>query len=321
MIVVTGALGFIGSCLVRALNDAGHRDLIVVDDFYKDHKEPNLAGKWIRDWVHRDLFLDWFDRYAGEIDFVYHLGARTDTTSKDQPIFEALNLTYSKNIWNLCSKFDIPLVYASSAATYGLGEQGFSDEHENIAQFKPLNAYAISKQQFDIWALQQDQRPSRWQGLKFFNVYGPNEYHKGRMASVVFHAFNQVKKHGRVRLFRSHRSGIADGQQSRDFVYVKDVTAVCLYLLSNHVSNGIYNLGTGLARPFVDLATSVFTALEEEVNIEWIDTPEDIRETYQYFTEAKMEKLIAVGYSGSFTSLEDGVSDYVRNYLDTGKHW
>jgi ADP-L-glycero-D-manno-heptose 6-epimerase len=221
----------------------------------------------------------------------------------------------------------VPAVYASSAATYGAGELGYNDDHEVPYQLKPLNPYGISKNEFDKWALQQQLQPPFWAGLKFFNVYGPNEYHKARMASVIWHSFNQIRKDGVVKLFKSHRPDFKDGQQLRDFVYVKDVLKVCFWLMEqykgggSHVGNGLYNLGTGKARSFDDLVKSTFKGLDKEANIVYIDMPEDIRDKYQYFTEANMNKLIEAGYSEPFYSLEQGVDDYVRNYLATGKYY
>ena len=321
MIVVTGAFGFIGSCLVEKLNELGHtNDILVVDDFYKDYKDINLDKKFIRDWIHRDIFMDWFERIHKSVDFVFHLGARTDTTEKDKKIFNELNLNYSKKIWEVCSKYEIPLVYASSAATYGAGEKGYDDKHELSAKLKPLNPYGHSKNDFDIWALKQKTQPPFWAGLKFFNVYGPNEYHKGRMASVVFHAFNQIQATGKMKLFRSHKKGIKNGAQSRDFIYVKDVVDICCFLYKKRPANGLYNVGTGQARSFQDLVENTFKAMNKEVDISFIDTPKDIRKNYQYFTEANMDKLRAAGYKKPFYSLEEGVKDYVKKYL-IGKHY
>ncbi len=321
MIVVTGAAGFIGSCLVAFLNAAGRKDLILVDDFSRADKQPNHAKKQHLGWSHRDAFLSWFDSNHSGIEAVYHLGARTDTTEQDSEIFDRLNLNYSKGIWTRCARYNIPLVYASSAATYGLGELGYVDGHAIVPELKPLNPYGRSKNDFDAWALQQEKQPPRWYGLKFFNVYGPNEYHKGRMASVIFHAFNQIQANGKVRLFRSHRADVADGQQSRDFVYVKDVVQVCAWLMNSAAASGLYNLGTGKARPFYDLARATFGALELEPVIEFIDTPIDIRDTYQYFTEADMGKLVSAGYEAPFHSLEAGVKDYVQGFLLQGIRW
>lgn len=315
MIVVTGAAGFISSCLVSELNKNGYNDIVVVDDFSKSEKAQNLAGKTILAKVPRTDFFKWANDYKNEIEFVFHLGARTDTTEFDVEIFNALNLNYSKDMWNFCAANNIPLVYASSGATYGIGEFGFEDNHNIIEKLVPLNPYGDSKNDFDKWALKQDEQPPFWAGLKFFNVYGPNEYHKGRMASVIFHAFHQINKTGSMNLFRSHNADYKDGEQLRDFVYVKDVVKVCLFLMKNRPNNGLYNLGTGEARTFLDLTKATFKAMGKTENIGFIDTPIDIRDKYQYFTEAKMNKLISVGYKEPFTSLEEGVTDYVKNYL------
>jgi len=226
-----------------------------------------------------------------------------------------LNLNYTIHVWNACVAYGIPLIYASSAATYGLGEKGYDDNHAIIPELKPLNPYGESKNEFDKWALQQKKQPVFWAGLKFFNVYGPNEYHKGRMASVILHSFHQINETGKVKLFRSHHPDFEDGKQLRDFVYVKDVIDVIFFLMNHSVNSGIYNLGTGKARSFLDLATATFHAMEKPVDIQFIDTPVDIRDKYQYFTEAKMDKLRNAGYAAEFTSLENGISDYVRQYL------
>lgn len=321
MIVVTGAAGFIGSCLVSGLNELGYKDLILVDDFSKTEKEPNLDGKEYSQKVERSVFHDWLDENNKLVYFIFHIGARTDTTEFDKSIFDELNLNYTKKVWNQCIDYGIPLVYASSGATYGLGEHGYSDSHEVVDKLKPLNPYGDSKNDFDKWALAQDKQPYFWAGLKFFNVYGPNEYHKSRMASVIFHAFNQIKNNGNVKLFRSHNPDYKDGEQLRDFIYVKDVVNVCLFLLENRKHSGLYNLGTGQARTFLDLAKSTFKALELEPEINFVDTPEDIRDKYQYYTQAEMDKLKSIGYDKEFTSLEDGVFDYVSNYLTKERYY
>lgn len=315
MIVVTGAAGFIGSCLVTRLNKEGLYDLVLVDDFSRDDKVPNLEGKKFSQKIDRDRFMEWFSSNASKVEFVFHIGARTDTTEFDKAVFDRLNVNYSKDIWTICTQHQIPLVYASSAATYGLGESGYSDSHEIVEKLKPLNPYGESKNEFDKWVLRQKSSPPGWWGLKFFNVYGPNEYHKGRMASVIMHAFNQINATGGMKLFRSHNPDYKDGEQLRDFVYVKDVVEVCFFLYRKHPASGLYNLGTGTARTFLDLAKNTFQAMGKEPQITFIDTPADIRDKYQYFTEADMRKLIAAGYSIPFSTLEEGISDYVRNYL------
>lgn len=321
MIIVTGALGFIGSCLVAKLNDLGITRIIVVDDFTQSHKEHNLVGKKFMERVDRSVFIDWLKENGREVDFVYHLGARTDTTEFDKSIFDDLNLNYSKDVWSWCTHYKISLVYASSAATYGLGEHGYNDDHRVVGKLKPLNPYGDSKNDFDKWVLEQKLVPPFWAGLKFFNVYGPNEYHKGRMSSVILHAYRQINKTGEMKLFRSHDERFADGEQKRDFVYVKDVVNVCYFLRDKLPKSGLYNLGCGKARTFKDLALSTFKAMNREVEISYIDTPEDIRGKYQYYTEANINKLIAAGYNDGFHSLEEGIKDYVQNYLIDHKYF
>jgi ADP-L-glycero-D-manno-heptose 6-epimerase len=318
MIVITGSAGFIGSCLISKFNSEGVTNLILVDDFSIANKQANYTLKTFYQKIERKHFIEWFDKNYNIVTDVIHIGARTDTTEKDINILNELNLNYTKAIWNICTKNNISLIYASSAATYGLGENGYDDDETKIPLLKPLNLYGESKNDFDIWALQQPQSPPHWQGLKFFNVYGPNEYHKGRMASVIFHSFDQINTNGKVKLFRSHNPNYTDGGQLRDFVYVKDVVNVIWFLFSTKIKSGIYNLGSGKARTFLDLANATFKALNIEPNIEFIETPIDIRDKYQYFTEANMNKLISAGYSKKFTSLEDGVNDYVSNYLLKG---
>ncbi len=315
MIILTGAAGFIGSCMLRKLNDEGHRNVVVADDFSREDKNRNLAGKSYIAAMHRDRLPAWIERAHKDIVAVFHLGARTDTTEQDVALFDRLNLHYSQAIWNLCVQYGIPLLYASSAATYGLGEHGYRDDHGIVSQLHPLNPYGRSKNDFDIWALQQSQAPPFWAGLKFFNVYGPNEYHKGRMASVVFHTARQIKATGGMKLFRSHRPDFADGMQSRDFIYIKDVLDICYWLFRQRPASGLYNVGTGKARSFLDLAANTFHAMGLEPSISFIDTPADIRDTYQYFTEADIGKLLHAGYTGRFHSLEEGVTDYVKGYL------
>lgn len=318
MIVVTGAAGFIGSVVAGHLSALFNSQLILVDAFDRKDKSGNYDAKQYRELVERKHLPQWLESHANEVQWVIHLGARTDTTEFDVEIFNELNLNYTKAIWQSCSKHNIPLIYASSAATYGNGEYGYDDNHAIVEQLKPLNPYGESKNDFDKWALKQTLTPPSWYGLKFFNVYGPNEYHKGRMASVIFHSYKQIKEKGFVNLFRSHRPDFVDGGQLRDFVYVKDVAAVIEFLIENQPESGLYNLGTGKARSFYDLASSTFHALERTPDIRFIDTPADIRDKYQYFTEANMSKLRAAGYNKSFSSLEEGIKDYVQNYLTKG---
>jgi ADP-L-glycero-D-manno-heptose 6-epimerase len=370
-IIITGAAGFIGSYMTGYLNNQGYENLILVDEFDEKEKELNLHKKKYLVRVERDNFFDWISKENIDVDFIFHLGARTDTTEFDYSIHEKLNVEYSKKIWNYCveknlhtGRQGIPLIYASSAATYGSGELGYKDDHDLVDKLQPLNPYGISKNEFDKWVLKEtnnsrptthDSRltshssPPFWAGLKFFNVYGPNEYHKGRMASVVFHAFNQIEETGKVKLFKSHKVEYKDGEQLRDFIYVEDVCRVMFWMMEavsrqlsvvngqsknsptthnsqlttdhSRLTPGLYNLGTGNARTFIDLVTPIFTSLNLPVKIEFIDTPQDIREKYQYFTQADMNKLRNAGYDQQFFSLEDGVKTYVQNFLISHKYY
>lgn len=323
MIIVTGAAGFIGSCLTGRLNQEGYTDLHLVDDFLKEEKSGNLMNKSFSGKTEREVFPEWFADHASKVEFVFHIGARTDTTEFKMAVFDKLNLNYSKALWKICAEHRIPFVYASSAATYGDGSLGYSDQDPELSfHLQPLNPYGISKNEFDKWAIKQRVAPPSWYGLKFFNVFGPNEYHKSRMASVIFHAYRQISEAGRMKLFRSHRPDYTDGGQLRDFVYVKDVVEVLIYLMQQTkqeaekpAESGLYNLGTGQARSFLDLANGVFMALGRDPQIDFIDTPEDIRDKYQYFTQADMEKLRAAGYNRPFYTLEEGITDYVNAYL------
>lgn len=321
MIVVTGAIGFIGSAFVSILNQMGYTDIIVVDDFYQWKKEKNLKGKRVHDWVHRDLFVSYFEKQAAQVDMVFHLGARTDTISEDVAVFNALNLDYSKALWKVCTAHAIPFIYASSAATYGDGQLGFSDAHDVVPHLRPLNAYARSKQEFDLWALEQKDTPPHWYGLKFFNVYGPNEYHKGRMASVIFHAWHQIRQTGKLKLFKSHRPDYKDGGQLRDFIYVRDVIRMVWDISSYRPASGLYNVGTGQARTFEDLGRATFDAMGIQPEITYIDIPEDLRDKYQYYTQADMSKWSDAGLPLPQMTLEQGVEDYVRQFLNQGKYF
>ena len=312
MIIITGAAGFIGSNLIEKLNQEGYFDLILVDDFSRPDRVRNFLHTKFTSLVERDNFPKWLLKNQRHAEFVFHMGARTDTAEFDLNIFEKLNTGYSKIIWEICTEFGIPVIYASSAATYGLGEFGYDDDHKVIPFLKPLNPYGNSKNDFDNWILIQKNTPSFWAGLKFFNVYGPNEFHKGRMASVVFHAFNQIKETGKMKLFRSHREGIKNGEQKRDFIYVKDLCDVMFYFLHNRKNSGIYNLGTGHAETFLELANQAFSAMNRKPDIEFIDTPVDIRDKYQYFTEAKIDKLRKAGYKLPFRMLKTGILEYVK---------
>lgn len=320
MIVITGAAGFIGSCMTWKLNNENRHDLILVDDFSKESKKANWQDKQYTDKIHRDEFFAWADANAKHITGIIHLGARTDTTEMDYSVFERLNVDYTQHIWSLATQHHIPLLYASSAATYGAGELGYNDDETIIPQLQPLNPYGRSKNEIDKWILRQQSTPPAWAGFKFFNVYGPNEYHKGRMASVILHSFHQINETGKVKLFRSHRPDYADGQQRRDFIYVMDVVDVLYWFNSQRHRNGIFNLGTGKARTFLDLATATFRAMGREPVIEYVDIPEDIRDKYQYFTEARMEKTKRSGCNHTFHSLEDGVTDYVSRFLLKNKN-
>ena len=326
--MVTGAAGFIGSCMVQYLNEQGYSNIYLVDDFGVEEKRDNWQNKQFVTIIERYNLLDWLSQHQPKLDVVIHLGARTDTTEFDYAIHEELNLEYSKDVWNYCCIHAIPLIYASSAATYGGGEYGYNDDHTIVDRLVPLNPYGVSKNEFDKWALHQIAQPPNWTGLKFFNVYGPNEAHKKRMASVIFHSYNQIKNTGVVKLFKSHQPAFKDGEQLRDFVYVKDVVAVILWMMEEMVqskwsstNNGLYNLGTGKARSFIDLVNATYAGMDMVPNIEFIDMPLDIRDKYQYFTEANMKKLQTAGYVNSFYSLEEGVDDYVRQYLSTNKYY
>jgi ADP-L-glycero-D-manno-heptose 6-epimerase len=318
MIIVTGAAGFIASAFIGFLNQNNFFDIIAVDDFSTPIRNENLIGKKITAKVERSKFLEWLDENHKLTQAIVHLGARTDTAEFDIELLDALNLNYTKSVWESSCKYGLPLIYASSAATYGDGELGYEDNHQIIKDLQPLNPYGKSKNDFDLWAINQETQPYFWAGLKFFNVYGPNEYNKGRMASVVFHAFNQIKATGGMKLFKSHHPDYTDGGQMRDFVYVKDVCNVIFWLLNhrNPSSNGIYNLGSGNAETFLELTQNTFLAMGIEPKIEFIDTPSDIRDKYQYYTKANMSKLRNIGYPFPFTSLKDGIFDYVQNYLE-----
>jgi ADP-L-glycero-D-manno-heptose 6-epimerase len=341
-IIVTGAAGFIGSYMVGYLNRKGFNNIIIVDNFSDLEKKSNYRNKRIADFVERGRFIEWIYHEPFKIDFVFHLGARTDTTEFDYSIHEKWNVEYSKNVWTYCTEKNVPLIYASSAATYGDGEMGYKDDHDVVSELKPLNPYGVSKNEFDKWAIEQGKQPPFWAGLKFFNVYGPNEYHKGRMASVMFHSYKQIKETGKVKLFRSHKPQYKDGEQLRDFIHVDDVAAIMFWMMEkvkrqtsnvkreaenelttrqSPLASGIYNVGTGKARTFKDLVTAIFRSLNLRPQIEFIDTPEDIREKYQYFTEADMNKLRSAGYDKKFFTLEEGVGSYVKDFLLSHKYY
>lgn len=325
MIIVTGAAGMIGSGVVWKLNEMGINDIIVVDKMRTQDKWLNLRKRDYYDWIDRDDLFDWLsdEKNAQKISGVIHMGACSATTEQDADYLMSNNFGYSKKLWEFCSIYKIPYVYASSAATYGDGSMGYDDDvsANELKKLLPLNKYGYSKKIFDDWALKQKSTPLRWYGLKFFNVYGPQEYHKGRMASMVMHSFNQFMENGEVKLFKSYKDGFKDGEQLRDFIYLKDVVDIITYLFFNKAAeSGIYNVGTGKARTFMDLAMSTILAINpksSKENIKLIPMPEDLRGKYQYFTAAKNIKLRRAGYNRTFYSLEEGVADYVKNYLNT----
>ncbi len=315
MLIVTGANGFIGSALIWELNRAGFEDILCVDPVSLEERGELLKPlKYTQIFDKYEIF-DYLKKHSPNINAVFHIGACSSTTETNEAFLKENNTDYSKLFFNYCTEKDIPFIYASSAATYGDGSLGFSDltDSSNLA---PLNLYGWSKLNFDIWALQQPNTPRRWYGLRYFNVYGPNEYHKKDMASVVYKAFHQIKKNGSLKLFKSHDVKYEDGKQLRDFVYIKDVTRWMLEFLNNtHAESGIYNMGFGKAQTWLDLATATFKHTGEPLNIDWIEIPENIREQYQYFTEAKMDKHKSQGLSDPEWSLEVGIKDYVSNYL------
>jgi len=316
--LVTGAAGFIGARFVESCNERGV-SVVSVDktEYFTERTEHSSVS--FGEIVDREDLMEWLGKLsasgrASEVRAIVHLGACANTMEADENYLNRMNVEYSQKLWSYASQHKIPMIYASSAATYGDGTQGYNDDESKIGSLKPLNLYGESKQKFDVWALAQEKagvRPPNWAGFKFFNVYGFGERHKGRMASVVLHSSEQIKKQGFVRLFKSHRAGIADGHQKRDFVYVGDVVSVLHFALDHPISRGIYNLGSGQARTFLDLTRAVFKALHREEKIDFIDTPIEIRDKYQYFTEAAMQKLKAAGYVKPFTSLEDGVKQYL----------
>jgi ADP-L-glycero-D-manno-heptose 6-epimerase len=321
MIVVTGGAGFIGSNLIAELNQRGIVDIAVVDRFGREEKWRNLRRHEVATVIPPDQLLRWLDDHAAEIDTIFHLGAISATTESDVDLIADSNIGLSLTLWNWCAWRGARLIYASSAATYGDGSDGFDDEFtpEALARLKPLNAYGWSKHVVDRRIARLVERgavsPSQWVGVKFFNVYGPNEYHKGGQQSVVAHILPRIRAGEPARLFRSHREGIADGGQQRDFIWVGDIGRILLWFYDNPAVCGLYNLGTGQARSFRDLAEAVFAALGQPPRITYVDTPVELRSKYQYFTQARMERLRAAGYDRPFTSVEDGVARYVQDYL------
>ncbi len=314
MIIVTGGAGFIGSCIVRTLNDAGIEDIVIVDNINTSDKWLNIRNKRYLKYVHKSEFLQELPTYDN-VEAIIHMGAQSSTTEKDFDYLWKNNFEYTKALWNYCAEKQISYIYASSAATYGDGTKGF-DDYMDIDKLLPLNAYGYSKQLFDQWVKHQATIfPKQYVGLKFFNVYGPNEYFKGSMASMVFHGYKQIQETGKVKLFKSYNPNYEDGGQLRDFVYVKDICNVILWLLKNPQVNGLFNVGTGCARSFRKLAESIFEALDLKADIEYIDMPEHLKMKYQYYTKAKISQLRKIGYVKEFTKLEDGVRDYVLKYL------
>lgn len=317
MILITGAAGFIGSAFVWKLNSRGIKDIIAVDKFHNGEKWKNLQKRDFYDWVDKDELFDWLKHSSKTIKTIVHFGACTNTTEKDSDFLIRNNYEYSKRLWQLCVKRKISFLYASSAATYGAGEKGYNDDEAIIPSLKPLNPYGWSKHIFDKWILKQETSPPNWVGFKFFNVYGPNEYHKGQMSSVIFHAFNQAKKNGTIRLFKSYRKDFGDGEQKRDFVYIKDVVDIVEFFMNKKTVSGIYNNGTGKARTFNSLAQAVFQSMGKGVKIQYFDMPEHVKNQYQYFTEARIDKIRQAGYNKKMDDLEAGVKDYIQSYLDT----
>lgn len=320
MIIVTGASGFIGSCLVRELNRLGREDIICVDRLESDNKWLNLRGLKYSEYIQADEFIDpdtIYGIFEDGIDAVYHMGACSSTTERDLDYLMYNNVDYSKIIFQVCTDYNVSLCYASSAATYGDGDLGYDDDESSLPKLMPLNAYGYSKQLVDEWALKLDATPEKWYGVKFFNVYGPNEYHKEKMSSVVYQSFNQINSTDKMKLFKSYKDGFKDGEQLRDFVYVKDVVRAMISLVSedHKGSSGIYNLGTGTARSFLDLTKATFKAMDKKEDIEFIDMPDSLKDQYQYFTEANMSKFKSAFSDFKFHSLEEGVEDYVKNHL------
>lgn len=315
MIIVTGGAGFIGSCVVRSLNEAGRSDIVIVDNISETDKWMNMRNKKYIKYVHKSRFLEELPTYEN-VEAIVHMGAQSSTTERDFDYLWENNFEYTKALWNYCAEKHISFIYASSAATYGDGSLGFNDRMD-IDKLLPLNGYGYSKQLFDMWVKHQAKSfPAQYCGLKFFNVYGPNEYFKGSMASMVFHGFNQIKETGKVKLFKSCNPNYADGGQLRDFVYVKDICKVIMWLLVNKHVSGLFNVGTGRAQSFAELAEATFHALELEPNIEYIDMPEKLRGKYQYYTKAEMSRLYDAGYPFEFMDVEKGVRDYVQGHLD-----
>lgn len=321
MIIVTGASGFIGSCLLEKLNKIGYNKIVLVDDFSSPASQQNIVFKQFEKQIDKSIFLNWLALQSEKIEVIFHFGAISDTTITDKALFDLWNFDFSKSVWEYCCEHKIPLIYASSAATYGDGTNGFDDNESNLINLKPLNPYGHSKHQFDLWALNQAQKPPFWIGLKFFNVFGPNEYHKGKMASMVFHAYNQIVQFGYLNLFKSYKKEVEDGNQLRDFIYIKDIVDICIWLYENQIESGIYNIGTGQANSFNTLGECVFKVLETPLNINYIEMPESLKEKYQYFTQANIYKLRKIGYKKPFFTIYNGIEDYINNYLKKGSYY
>ncbi|MBP9680822.1 MAG: ADP-glyceromanno-heptose 6-epimerase [Bacteriovorax sp.] len=318
MILVTGGAGFIGSVLAKQLNVLGHTDLVIVDKLEDSLKWKNLRGIKYIDYIHADeLFGGEYDDLIAETDLIFHMGASSSTTEKNMDFLMKNNVAYTQALFRFAAAKNIPLIYASSAATYGDGEFGYCDDHEKVAELMPLNPYGYSKQLVDEWVLKEETKPDHWFGLKFFNVFGPNEYHKEEMRSLVHKSFEQIKKTGSVKLFKSYKPEYLDGEQLRDFIYVMDVVRIMIELADpdKAAASGIYNVGTGKARSFLDLTKATFKAMEIPSHIEFIEMPEELRGQYQYFTQADTTKLLKTLPGFKFSSLEDSIQDYVRNYL------
>lgn len=314
MIIVTGGAGFIGSCMVRTLNDYGIEDIVIVDNIASTDKWLNMRNKNYIKYVHKSEFLQQLPTYEN-VEAIIHMGAQSSTTERNFDYLWENNFEYTKTLWNYCAEKQISFLYASSAATYGDGTEGF-DDRMNIDKLRPLNGYGYSKQLFDQWVKHQAKVfPKQYAGFKFFNVYGPNEYFKGSMASMIFHGYKQIKETGKIKLFKSCNPDYEDGGQLRDFVYVKDICDAMYWILQHPQVNGLFNLGTGRAQSFRELAEATFHALGMEPNIEYIDMPEHLKEKYQYYTKAEMGKLRKVGYAREFMNLEEGARDYVLNHL------
>ncbi len=316
MIVVTGGAGFIGSAVVWRLNQLGVDRIVIVDELGFDEKWMNLNGLKYADFLHKDDFMGMILKKSKpfKISSVIHLGACSSTTEKDADFLMVNNYHYSQELAKFCLENGTRFIYASSAATYGDGSKGYNDDESKLDILRPLNMYGYSKHLFDTW-IKRNGLMNKVAGLKYFNVYGPNEYHKNDMRSVVHKAFEQVRDHGKVRLFKSHIESYKDGEQKRDFVYIKDAVDMTLYFLDHPDKNGIYNVGTGKAQTWIELVTELFNSLEKPINIEFVDMPEDLRDKYQYFTEANLKKIRDAGYDKPILDLSEGVADYVKNYL------